>query len=116
MAPQNDPPDLSGVTPGELGRIVRDTLVRFEGLATRLETGFVRTDNFDYYKQLVETRVREVSTEIASKASKTELDGLRARIEELEDDKKYLTRIVISFVLLLVLTGAVAIAKITGNA
>lgn len=135
MAPANEPPDLNGVTPGELGRLVRDVLVRFEGLAARLETQFVRTDNFDLYKQLVDNaikqlqtavstaadkavvndRLRDLDVELDKRSSKSQVDDLAKRVGELEDDKKWLVRVVVLFVITMVLTGAVAVSKLTGG-
>ena len=110
-------------------------LVRFEGLAVRLETQFVRTDNFEYYKQLVDTaikqlqagasvaadktvvndRIRDIETDLAAKSSKKDIDDLSKRVADLEDDKKWLVRVVLLFVVTMVLTGAVAVSKLTGG-
>lgn len=112
--------------------MVRDVLVRFEGLVTRLETQFVRTDVFDYYKQLVETDIkrlniaadraadkekfREIEVDMEKKVSKGELTALEKRILNLEDDKKWLVRVVISFIVVGVLTAIFAVAKVGGGA
>lgn len=112
--------------------MVRDVLVRFEGLVTRLETQFVRTDVFDYYKQLVETDIkrlnqaadraadkekfREIEVDMDKKVSKGELAALEKRILNLEDDKKWLVRVVISFIVVGVLTAIFAVAKVGGGA
>lgn len=137
MAPEPESTDHTGIGVSELARQVREVLVRFEGLAARLEAGqFVRTDNFEYYKELIrielvqirhlisnvadkttmEDKFKDMGKDVDGKVSQRTHDELAKRVSELEDDKKYLTRILISFVVLMVLTGSVAIAKLTGGA
>lgn len=112
--------DTPGI--GELSRQVRDVLLRFEGLATRLETQFVRSDNFNLYKQLVDQSIAGLESTIQSLARKDRLDAveddlddkcdkatvnaLTRRVDDLEDGKKWLTRLVVGFIILGVL-GAI---------
>lgn len=122
--------DSDGVGIGELSRQVRDVLLRFEGLATRLETQFVRNDNFALYKQLVDNsldqlqktvtllasleRVSNLESKVADKADKATMTGLEDRVVQLEDDKKWITRLVIGFIVLAVLGAIFAVSKAGG--
>jgi hypothetical protein len=125
---------------GELSRLVRDVLVRFEGLAARLETQFVRTDVFEYYKQLVNQalmelqvktanaadkttvsdKFKDVDEELGKKASRAEVDAkletLTKRIADLEDDKRWLVRLIGTFIVLGILGAVFAVAKAGGGA
>ena len=111
-------PDNEGVGIGELSRQVRDVLSRFEGLVARLETQFVRQDNFAYYRQLVDQAIRqlqETSRELADSIkqlpTEAKLKSLEERVAELEDDKKWLTRLVLGFIVLGVIGAAFALQK-----
>lgn len=128
-------PDPNGVGVGELSRMVRDVLVRFEGLATRLETQFVRTDIFEFYKLQTQTeltrlsealskaadrvtlteRLKDTSDDLEKKASKGELEAISKRVSDLEDDKKWLTRIILGFVVAGVLGAAFLVNKASGG-
>ena len=115
---------------GELSRQVRDVLLRFEGLATRLETQFVRNDNFALYKQLVDVelaklldvvktlatveRIASLEEQVKKMASKDEVKPLAEKVADLEDDKKWLVRLVIGFIILGVLGALFAVSKAGG--
>lgn len=114
---------------GELSRQVRDVLVRFEGLATRLETQFVRSDNFNLYKQLVDQSIKQLQDVVVQlaraekvedleesmkyKADTAAVNTLSKRVDDLEDGKKWITRLVLGFIILGVL-GAVLVFQGTG--
>lgn len=123
---------------GELSRQVREVLVRFEGLAARLETQFVRSDNFGLYKQLVDqalvhlqsdaselkqaleklpaaTDLENLKSQIGNKASTSSVTTLEERIKDLEDDRRWLTRTVIGFIVLGVLGAVFVAARLTGG-
>ena len=136
--------DTPGI--GELSRQVRDVLVRFEGLATRLETQFVRNDNFNLYKQLVDQAIFNLQGTVAAmaradkladvegdmakkadvnyvtglnkrvetKAAKDVVDALVKRVDDLEDDRKWLIRLVIGFIILAVLGAVFAVSQGAG--
>jgi hypothetical protein len=111
-----------GPSVGELARQVQEVLSRFTGLATRLETQFVRSDNFELYKELVKQafkalettmallarsdRVEELARGMEDKADNEAFKALVKRVSELEDDKKWLTRLIIGFIILAIL-GAI---------
>lgn len=127
--------DPNEVGVGELGRLVQSVLLRFESLATKLESQFVRIENYDLYKQIIANEIagiKEKLTDMASKsatverlgndetliggkASKGELEALTKRVSDLEDDKKWLTRIILSFVILGVLSAVFVAAKVGGG-
>jgi hypothetical protein len=104
--------------------------VRFEGLATRLETQFVRSENFQLYKQLVDTAIsnlqqrvgelasaeqmKNIRDDVDEKASKSDVANLARRVDALDDDKKWLVRLVVGFIILGVL-GAVFAVSQTGR-
>lgn len=125
------PPQEEGVGIGELSRQVRDVLARFEGLATRLDSSYVRRDNFDLYSQLVNQAlaglqdgvkklasaeaVNNLAADIEGKASKGQVDSLETRIKDLEDDKRWLVRLVATFIILGVLGAVFAVSKAGGG-
>ena len=107
---------------GELSRQVRDVLSRFEGLAARLEQQFVRADNFAYYRQLVDqalatlqSTVKDLNDAIKKLPTDNEFAALENRVSELEDDKKWLTRLVLGFIILGVVGAVFALQKAGGG-
>lgn len=132
------PGDDRDIGIGELSRQVREVLVRFEGLATRLETQFVRGDNFTLYKQIVDqaiahlqqdasdmkreidglptaTDLKNLKEQVEGKAHASSITTLEERVKELEGDRQWLTRTVIGFVVLAVLGAVFTVAKLTGG-
>lgn len=120
-----------GIGIGELSRQVRDVLVRFEGLAARLENQFVRADNFAYYRQLVDAaiaalqetvkrlatseQVKNLASDVDQMATKDYVERLEKRVGDLEDDKKWLVRLVLGFIVLGVLGAVFAVTKAQGT-
>ena len=106
--------DSEGISVGELARQVRDVLTRLEGLAIRLETQFVRTDIFALYKENVNTALmgaqEKIKTHDDSKVDRSAFSALETRVSQLEDERKWLIRLVIGFIILGVL-GAVFAAS-----
>jgi hypothetical protein len=122
MPPQGD----DGVGIGELSRQVQEVFVRFERLAAKLESGqFVRADAYAMYQQFVDQAIRQLQdanrnfatsesaktlkSEVDGKASEGALKGLEQRVSELEDDRKWLIRLVIGFVILGVMGALFAV-------
>lgn len=117
---------------GELSRQVRDVLIRFEGLATRLETQFVRSEHLELYKQLVNQtlktlqdavsklasaeNVRALKDDVDAKADNTRVSILEDKVKELEDDKKWLSRLILGFIVMGVLGAVFAFSQIGGGA
>lgn len=112
---------------GELSRQIRDVLTRFQDLATRLETQFMRTDTFVFYQRLIDKAIKDLEDavkdkaaktsladlrgELDNKASKADLESLKEKVESLEDDKKWLTRLVLGFIILGVLGAVFAVTQ-----
>jgi hypothetical protein len=117
MPPQGD----DGVGVGELSRQVQQVLLRFESLATRLETQFVNKESYSIYQLLVDQEIKtlqdttkqlataetanSLKSEVEGKASNGALKGLEQRVSELEDDRKWLVRLLIGFIVLGVLSA-----------
>ena len=109
------PPPDENMTVGELARAVRDAFVRMEGIARRLEDGqFVRTDLYNLaqqnLQQLISDLVRRISAVETDKVSKTEFQNLQQEVNDLKDDKKWLVRLILGFIVLAIL-GAVFAAS-----
>lgn len=108
------PPDNSDVSVGELSRMVTNVLLRFEGLAKRLEDGqFVRSDLYNARQELVNNALQSLQDRLkrleADKADQDQVAAIEARLAQLEDDKKWLVRLVIGFIILAVL-GAIVVS------
>lgn len=119
------PQGEDGVGIGELSRQVQQVLLRFESLATRLETQFVNKESYSIYQQLVDQAMKtlqdttkqlataetanSLKAEVEGKASMGALKGIEQRVSELEDDRKWLVRLIIGFIILGVL-GAIYVA------
>lgn len=87
-------------TLGELARTTAQALARMESLAARLEGGqFVSAEVFRVYQQTVDLQ----------------MGSLKAEVEELKDDKKWLTRLVLGFIILAVLGVLVATGGLGGK-
>ncbi|HEY6020684.1 MAG TPA: hypothetical protein VIY48_12560 [Candidatus Paceibacterota bacterium] len=111
--------ETDGVGIGELSRQVRDVFLRFEALAARLETQFVRADNFELYKVLINTEIAALKTAsekltqtISTLPSSTEIKDLKERVDDLEDDKKWLTRLILGFIILGVLGAVYTVSQL----
>lgn len=101
------PPDNENISTGELSRRVSDVLVRFQGIVSQLETQFVRRELFEIYRETMHQTHKSLADKIAGldadKAEKTTIDALESRLGQLEDDKKWLIRVVGAFIILGVL-------------
>lgn len=101
----------------ELARQVRDVLVRFETLGARLETQFVRADIFQLWLQSFQqdlkdlTATKEKEHKELAERDKSERDHLTKRVSDLEDNIKWVVRLVIGFILLGILGAALTFTK-----
>lgn len=86
-------------TPGELARQVQGVLIQFEKLGVRLETNFVRADIFQLYKENVALQMKDQDN----------------AIQQLEDDKRWLTRLVIGTIITAVISVVIAWAVAGGR-
>lgn len=103
------------VTIRELARQVSEIFERFTDLAKRLESGqFVRTDIYNLQQEAVRLALNALETRAKAledtRVAKGELEGLRSEVNELKDDKKWLVRLVLAFVVLGIL-GAVFVTR-----
>lgn len=89
---------------GELARQLKDVVSRLEGVMRRLDNGqFVRTDLFDRYEEAVASKITKLEKDTDNKASKSDVDQIALRVTKLEDEKTWITRLVVSFIILAVL-------------
>lgn len=89
---------------GELARQLKDVVTRLEGVMRRLDNGqFVRTDLFDRYEESVASKITKLEKDTDDKAAKSEFVQLALRVTKLEDEKTWITRLVVSFIILAVL-------------
>jgi hypothetical protein len=130
------PPPEETYSVAELARSLRDVFTRLEGLARRLEDGqFVRTDLYNLYRESVnqalaalqaaqavlerdkadKSHVNSVAESVKTKADTSSFSGLEARVAQLEDDKKWLVRLIIGFIILGVLGAVFTVATVQGK-
>lgn len=104
---------------GELSRQVRDVLVRFEKLATQLENQFVRRDIWEWQKSTIEKSVGELDGDLKElersvEAKRVSVDThatLERRVKDLEDNQRWLIRLIIAFVIMGVLGATIYFGK-----
>ena len=87
-------PDISL---GEVARRLDEVLTRFERLSSDLPKQFVTRDLFDSYKETVAAK---------NETMEIEHREMQRRIGELEDDKKWLYRLIIGAVILAIVSIA----------
>lgn len=126
--PETDSSHAPGL--GELSRQVRDVLVRFEKLATQLESQFVRRDIYEWQRSQIESSVKtldadlkelertaeanlkdlrgKIETERVTKDSHVTLEG---RVKSLEDNLRWVVRAVLLFVIVGILASAIVFNK-----
>lgn len=98
-------PTAADRTIGELARRLDEVVTRFEALANRLDTTYVRQELFISYQKLAEiehTRLSDAN------------DVLKGRVAELEDGRKWISRLIIGFIVLAVLGAVFTVAKTSG--
>ena len=89
---------------GELARQLKDVVSRLEGVMRRLDNGqFVRTDLFSRYEEAVATKIGGLERDVDALASKKDVENLSTRVGKLEDEKTWITRLVISFIVITIL-------------
>lgn len=90
-------------TLGELARRLDEIVSRFETLATRLDTTYVRQELFSSYQKLAEAEHARLND--ANEA-------LKAKVAELEDGRKWISRLVLGFIIIAVLGAVFTVAKV----
>ena len=86
----------------EIARRLDEVAGRFEALANQLDMKYVRNDLFTAYKELVEAK---------NKVQDQALADTQKRVAELEDGRKWLSRLIIGFIVLAVLGAVFTVAK-----
>lgn len=94
----------SEISIGELARQLEGVVARLEAIMKRLDSGqFVRSDLFERYESHVTGKLADIEKDVDNKAEKHDVDNLKTRMTKLEDDKTWVTRLVVSFIILAVL-------------
>lgn len=97
---------MTDVSVAELARQVQSAMTRLEQLARDLQERFITTQVFGLMKENIDNRNRAQDKDIAdlelTKADKSALGDLEKRVSALEDDKKWLTRLVGGVIILAV--------------
>ena len=99
------PPDATEYILQELARRLDEVTSRLESALSRQDSIYVRKDVYDQAQQTA----RE-----ADKRQDDRVTVLAGRIDDLEDDKKWLVRLVIGFIVLGVLGAVIGFAKAAG--
>lgn len=95
---------MNDYTVAELARTVANALSRMEALAARLEGGqFVTSEVFRLYRETAELRFQTIQSELNNVVSRGEYNALKDEVESLKDDKKWLTRLILGFIVLALL-------------
>lgn len=87
---------------GEIARRLDEVFQRYEHIANSLPATFVSREAFDSYKELVRAEKTVLTVQI---------EGYERRISELEDDKKWLWRLVVGAVILALLGFVISTTK-----
>ena len=93
--------------------ILQELARRLDEVTSRLESGLNRFDSTyvrkDVYDQALQTAKAERTVQDAA------IQSLKGRIDDLEDDKTWLVRLVLAFIILGVLGAVVGFAKVAGG-
>jgi hypothetical protein len=92
-----------------LGERLVEVTARLESAVADIKTGYVRRDLYDEKMRLIEERDRNQSAEWSSMHA-----GLEKRISDLEDDKKWLTRVILTFIVMGILGAVFVTARVGG--
>lgn len=91
------------ITLAELTRRLDEVAQRFEALANRLDTTYFRKESFVSYRELADAEHQRLRD--ADKAIKAQITDLTRRIADLEDGRKWISRLVIGFIVTAVLAA-----------
>ncbi len=90
----------------ELARQVQEVLRRFQGLADRLDTSYVSKEVFDLYKRSIDQSLTNASTNCSNlerdKAEKLAFDDAIRRIANIEDNMKWIVRLLLALIVVAV--------------
>lgn len=91
-------------TLGEVARRLDDVFRQYESIANSLATSFVTKELFGAYKDLVVT---------SDQIYQNQITALNARVAELEDDKKWLYRLIVGAVVLALIAVVIGTNALT---
>lgn len=94
---------MTDISMGEIARQVQAAMTRLEGLTRKIEDSFVSNKVFDLTQKGFAERDAALERKIDEKVSQKDHDALEKRVADLEDDRKWLIRLVIGFIILGVL-------------
>ena len=114
---------MTEISTGELARQVREVLIRFQGLADRLDNAYLTKETFSLYKDLVDRTLKQLedasanldrdkaektvtdslSHRVDNRADKGAVESLERRVSNIEDNNKWLVRLVLGVVILAVI-------------
>jgi hypothetical protein len=99
----------------QLAERLRDALVRLEGLASKIDQQYLSKELWKADSARLDEVVRSIRQSItnveqieATHATKEELAQVRLNVAELQDDKKWLVRLVIGLIVVGVISGFIA--------
>lgn len=98
---------------GELSRQLRDVLIRFEGLTKRMEEQFVRRDSLGMVQDNINLTISQLREKVVTlekeSVDQKDYDTLEKRVEQQEDNTRWLVRLIIGFVILAILGAIFAV-------
>lgn len=110
---------MSDVSVGELARQVQAAMQRLESLARDLQERFITREVFNLMKENIDNKNRTQDKDIADleshKVDISVIGDLEKRVAALEDDKKWLTRLV-GGVIILGIVGLLFVVRNLGVA
>ena len=89
----------------ELARRLDEVTSRLENGLSRFDSTYIRKDVYDQAQKTAEAE---------HTAQELKIKNLESRLDDLEDDKKWLVRLVIGFIVLGVLGAVIGFAKAAG--
>lgn len=93
-----------GYTVQELARTMQNALARMESLAARLEGGqFVSAEVHRLSREAADAKIVAIKAEVGTKVDTSTFNSLQADVTSLKEDRKYLVRLLVTFVVLAVL-------------
>jgi hypothetical protein len=91
-------------TVAELAREVQRALASMSSLAARLEGGqFMSSQVFSVWSQGLDNRLKTLEEKVNSKADVEKAKAIEAEINSLKDDRKWLVRLLVTFIVMTVL-------------
>lgn len=103
------------ISVAELSRQVRDVVARLQSLVDRLDNVYVTKEMFNLFKILIDQEVKNLKEKVENldkeKSEKNTEAALAQRVADLEDNQKWITRLIVS----LVVIAVVGLVIVTGG-